>query len=217
MTPPAATLTISILALLGAFLVGSIPFAVIVSKIMGLDDPRSYGSGNPGATNVLRSGNTLAAVMTLLGDAAKGLLVVVLAKTFAPVLGLSTQVLAGIAIAVFLGHVFSVFLRFRGGKGVATAAGVLLGIQLQLGAAVLGVWLIVALTMRYSSLAALSAAVAARFLTLWLTHDETWTGAAVIMAAVLIWRHKDNIRKLLAGQEGRLGKKKSAAEDQANA
>jgi acyl phosphate:glycerol-3-phosphate acyltransferase len=206
--------TTPILALLAAFLIGSIPFAVIVSKLMGLDDPRSYGSGNPGATNVLRSGSKAAAILTLLGDAAKGLVVVVLAKALAPSLGFSTQVLAGIAIAVFLGHVFSVFLRFRGGKGVATAAGVLLGIEWRLGAAVLGVWILVALVSRYSSLAALSAAVAAPLLTLWLTQNETWTGAVVIMSAVLIWRHKDNIRKLLAGEEGRLGKKKPA-DDQA--
>ncbi|HSD38899.1 MAG TPA: glycerol-3-phosphate 1-O-acyltransferase PlsY [Rhodocyclaceae bacterium] len=207
---------IPILALLAAFLIGSIPFAVIVSKLMGLDDPRSYGSGNPGATNVLRSGSKAAAILTLLGDAAKGLFAVLLAKALAPSLGFSTQVLAGIAIAVFLGHVFSVFLRFRGGKGVATAAGVLLGIEWRLGAAVLGVWMLVALISRYSSLAALSAAVAAPLLTLWLTQNETWTGAVVIMSAILIWRHKDNIRKLLAGQEGRLGKKKPA-DDQANA
>jgi glycerol-3-phosphate acyltransferase PlsY len=211
-----ATPTITILALLAAFLIGSIPFAVLVSKAMGLDDPRGYGSGNPGATNVLRSGNKLAAVLTLLGDAAKGLLVVALAKALAPALGFTAQILAGIAIAVFLGHVFSVFLRFRGGKGVATAAGVLLGIDLQLGAAVLGVWLVVVLTTRYSSLAALCAAISAPLLTLWLTGNETWTGAVVIMSAVLIWRHKDNIRKLLAGQEGRLGKKKPTG-DQAKA
>ena len=207
--------TIAILALLVAFLIGSIPFAVIVSKIMGLDDPRSYGSGNPGATNVLRTGNKFAALLTLVGDAAKGLFVVALSKALAASLGLSMQLLAGIALAVFLGHVFSVFLKFRGGKGVATAAGVLFGIYWQVGAATLGVWLIVAFTTRYSSLAALSAAVAAPFLTLWLTHNETWTGATVIMGAILIWRHKENIRKLLAGQEGRLGKKKT--EDQANA
>ncbi|MEC5386176.1 glycerol-3-phosphate 1-O-acyltransferase PlsY [Uliginosibacterium sp. H3] len=205
-----------ILALLAAFLIGSIPFAVIVSKLMGLDDPRSYGSGNPGATNVLRSGNKAAAVLTLLGDAAKGLIALLLAKALAPDLGLSMQVLAGVAIAVFLGHVFSIFLRFKGGKGVATAAGVLLGIDWRLGAAVLGVWLVVAIVSRYSSLAALSAAVAAPALTLWLTHSDTWTGAVVIMSAILIWRHKDNIRKLLAGQEGRIGKKKKP-EDQAKA
>jgi len=214
---PAAT----ILALLAAFLIGSLPFAVIVSKIMGLNDPRSYGSGNPGATNVLRSGNKLAAILTLLGDAAKGLFVVALAKALGPSLGFSIQALAGIAVAVFLGHVFSVFLRFRGGKGVATAAGVLFGIQLQLGAATIVIWLLVALVTRYSSLAALSAAVAAPFLTLWLTGNETWTGAVVVMAAILIWRHKANISKLLAGQEGRIGKKRNVAEavadDQANA
>jgi glycerol-3-phosphate acyltransferase PlsY len=213
---PAAT----ILALLAAFLIGSLPFAVIVSRIMGLNDPRSYGSGNPGATNVLRSGNKLAAILTLLGDAAKGLFVVALAKALAPTLGFSMQVLAAISLAVFLGHVFSIFLRFRGGKGVATAAGVLFGIQLQLGAATIVIWLLVALVTRYSSLAALSAAVAAPFLTLWLTGNETWTGAVAVMAAILIWRHKGNIVKLLAGQEGRIGKKAAAdaiTEDQANA
>lgn len=216
MTSLAATPMIAILALLGAFLIGSIPFAVLVSKAMGLNDPRDYGSGNPGATNVLRSGNKLAAVLTLLGDAAKGLFVVALSKALAPAFGLSAQILAGIAIAVFLGHVFSIFLRFRGGKGVATAAGVLFGIDLKLGAALLGVWLIVAITTRYSSLAALVAAISAPLLTLWLTSNETWTGAVVIMSAILIWRHKDNIRKLLAGQEGRLGRKKPV-EDQAKA
>ncbi|MDB5888686.1 MAG: glycerol-3-phosphate acyltransferase [Rhodocyclales bacterium] len=217
MTISVATPTVTILALLIAFLIGSIPFAVLVSKAMGLDDPRSYGSGNPGATNVLRSGNKLAAILTLFGDAAKGLFVVSLARALAPVFGLSMQVLAGIGIAVFLGHVFSVFLRFRGGKGVATAAGVLFGIQLELGAAVVVLWLLVALVTRYSSVAALSAAAAAPFLALWLTGSETWTAATMIMAAVLIWRHKDNIRKLLAGQEGRLGKKNAATEDQAEA
>lgn len=209
--------TIIILALLTAFLVGSIPFAVIVSKAMGLDDPRSYGSGNPGATNVLRSGNKVAAVLTLLGDAAKGAFVVALAQALAAPLALTHQVLAGIAIAVFLGHVFSIFLRFRGGKGVATAAGALFGIQLSLGAAVLGVWLLAVLVTRYSSAAALSAAVAAPFLTLWLTHSESWTGGVVIMSAILIWRHKNNITKLLSGQESRIGQKKPTAEDQANA
>ncbi|MDB5813158.1 MAG: glycerol-3-phosphate acyltransferase [Rhodocyclales bacterium] len=217
MTISVAAPTVTILALLIAFLIGSIPFAVLVSKAMGLDDPRSYGSGNPGATNVLRSGNKLAAILTLFGDAAKGLFVVSLARALAPVFGFSMQVLAGIGIAVFLGHVFSVFLRFRGGKGVATAAGVLFGIQLELGAAVVVLWLLVALVTRYSSVAALSAAAAAPFLALWLTGSETWTAATMIMAAVLIWRHKDNIRKLLAGQEGRLGKKSTATEDQAEA
>lgn len=212
-----ASPTTVILVLLGAFVIGSIPFAVIVSRCMGLADPRSYGSGNPGATNVLRSGNKLAAVLTLLGDGAKGAFVVGLAKLLAPSLALGERALAGIAIAVFLGHVFSVFLRFRGGKGVATAAGALLGIDLRLGGAVLAVWLLVAFVTRYSSAAALSAAIAAPFLTLWITRSESWTGAVVIMAALLIWRHKDNIRKLLAGQEGRIGAKKTADTDQAKA
>lgn len=190
-----------------AFLIGSIPFAVVVSRSMGLDDPRSYGSGNPGATNVLRSGNKWAAVLTLLGDAAKGGLVVWAARHFAADLNLAGQHLAGIALAVFLGHVFSVFLKFKGGKGVATAAGVLFGIHPLLGAATLAVWIVVALTSRYSSAAALAAAVAAPTLGWFITHSTDWTAAAAGMAAVLIWRHKENITRLLNGTEGKIGKK----------
>ncbi len=193
-----------------AYLIGSIPFAVIVSKAMGLSDPRSFGSGNPGATNVLRSGNKTAALLTLLGDAAKGGLVVWAARSFAGEAGLQPMDLAWIAVAAFLGHVFSIFLRGKGGKGVATAAGVLIGIQPLLGGAVLLVWIATAAISRYSSLAALIAAIAAPALTQWITGSEHWTIAAMIMSIVLIWRHKENIARLVKGQESRIGSKKKS-------
>lgn len=190
-----------------AYLIGSIPFAVIVSKLMGLSDPRSFGSGNPGATNVLRSGNKLAALLTLIGDAAKGGLVVWAARVWAESLGITAIDQAMIALAVFLGHVFSAFLRFKGGKGVATAAGVLIGISPYLGLASIGVWISVAALSRYSSAAALSAAVAAPLLAHVFTGSSAWVGCTIGMAAILIWRHKANIKRLLAGTEGRIGKK----------
>ncbi|MEN3110136.1 glycerol-3-phosphate 1-O-acyltransferase PlsY [Uliginosibacterium paludis] len=194
-----------------AYLIGSIPFAVVVSKAMGLSDPRSFGSGNPGATNVLRSGNKKAALLTLIGDAAKGGLVVWAARAFAGDLGLQAMDLAWIAVAVFLGHVFSVFLRGKGGKGVATAAGVLIGIHPGLGGAVLLVWIATAALSRYSSLAAIVAAISAPALTQWITGAEHWTIAAMVMTIVLIWRHKENISRLLKGQESKIGSKKKSA------
>ncbi|MFT4173411.1 MAG: glycerol-3-phosphate 1-O-acyltransferase PlsY [Rhodocyclaceae bacterium] len=202
----------NILALLIAYLVGSIPFAVIVTRLMGLSDPRTYGSGNPGATNVLRSGNKMAAILTLLGDAIKGWIVVIGAKAFVVlgVVSLPPYILAGMAIAVFLGHVFSVFLRFKGGKGVATAAGVLFGIHGAIGLSTLAVWVVVAAVTRYSSAAALAAAVAAPLLTHFIVGDPAWVATALILAAILIWRHAANIRRLLDGTEGRIGKKKTS-------
>jgi glycerol-3-phosphate acyltransferase PlsY len=194
--------------LLIAYLIGSIPFAVVVSKAMGLSDPRSFGSGNPGATNVLRSGNKLAALLTLIGDAAKGGLLVWAARAFSVELGLQTMDLAWIAVAVFLGHVFSIFLRGKGGKGVATAAGVLLGINPLLGGAVLLVWIATAAISRYSSLAAVVAAISAPALTQGITGAEHWTVAVTIMVVVLIWRHKENIVRLMKGSESRIGNKK---------
>ncbi len=194
-----------------AYLIGSVPFAVVISKAMGLSDPRSFGSGNPGATNVLRSGNKLAALLTLIGDAAKGGLVVWAAKALSVELGLQAMDLAWIAVAVFLGHVFSIFLRGKGGKGVATAAGVLIGIQPALGGAVLLVWIATAAVSRYSSLAALVAAIAAPALTQWITGSEHWTVAAMAMSIILIWRHKENISRLIKGQESRIGSKKKSA------
>jgi glycerol-3-phosphate acyltransferase PlsY len=196
------------LATLAAYLMGSLSFAVIVSRVMGLDDPRSYGSENPGATNVLRSGSKLAAVLTLLLDALKGWLPVALAVNF----GLSGGTVALVALAAFLGHLYPVFFRFKGGKGVATAAGVLFGVSAWLGLAVLLTWLLVALAFRYSSLASLMAAVAAPNYYLfgadWLGRSQPAVLLAVtLMSLLLVWRHRDNIRRLLKGQESRLGRK----------
>ncbi|KAF7600251.1 MAG: glycerol-3-phosphate acyltransferase [Candidatus Dactylopiibacterium carminicum] len=197
-----------ILLLLLAYLIGSIPFALIVSRAMGLADPRSFGSGNPGATNVLRSGNKTAAALTLLGDAAKGWLVVWLVRHHGADWGLDVWTQAGAAVAVFLGHVFSFFLRGKGGKGVATAAGVLFGLSPALGGLVLAVWLATAIITRYSSLAAILAAVSAPALTHWQMGAEHWTTAVAAMVAVLIWRHQANIQRLLRGEESRIGRKK---------
>lgn len=193
-------------ASIAAFLAGSISFAVIVSKCMGLDDPRNYGSGNPGATNVLRTGNKKAAFFTLLGDALKGTVAVLVAKAFIA----DIPLLACISLAVFLGHVFSVFLRFKGGKGVATAAGVLFGLDWRVGLGTLAVWLVVAVVTRYSSLAAICAALAAPLIVHLLIGQMPLTIAACVMSVVLVWRHESNIRKLLAGEESRIGKKKAA-------
>lgn len=194
--------------LMASYLIGSIAFAVIASRLFGLADPRTYGSGNPGATNVLRSGSKAAAIVTLLGDAAKGWLVVWATKTWGPALGLSELTVAAAAILVFLGHVFSVFLKFKGGKGVATAAGVLFGIHPLIGLSTLGVWLLTAFITRYSSLAALVAALCGPIFCYLFTGSVLWAGTALIIAAILIWRHEANIRRLLNGTEGKLGKKK---------
>jgi len=201
-----------ILVLLAAFLIGSIPFAVIVSKLMGLGDPRNYGSGNPGATNVLRSGSKAAALLTLVGDAAKGWLAMFIA---ARVMqsgihpdGAGETAVAVAGLAAFLGHVFPITLRFRGGKGVATALGVLLGFSGALAGITAGIWLAVVAVTRYSSLAALVAAAAAPVVSWWLLGNAEITLTVAVMCAVLIYRHESNIRKLLAGSEGRIGGKK---------
>lgn len=194
--------------LLAAYLLGSIPFAVVVSRLFGMADPRSYGSGNPGATNVLRSGNKLAAVLTLLGDGLKGWLAVFLAMRFGPELGLTASAAPLAALAAFLGHLFPVFLGFKGGKGVATAAGVLLGASGWLGLATLGVWLGIAFTTRYSSLAALCAAIASPGIAFLLGLAPEWILSISVMSGLLVWRHKDNIKRLLGGQESRIGSKK---------
>ncbi|MGH8781437.1 glycerol-3-phosphate 1-O-acyltransferase PlsY [Paraburkholderia sp.] len=191
-----------------AYLIGSVSFAVIVSAAMGLADPRSYGSKNPGATNVLRSGNKTAAILTLVGDAFKGWLAVWLADRFGPHYGLGDDAVALAAIAVFLGHLYPVFFRFKGGKGVATAAGVLLAINPVLGLATALTWLIVAFFFRYSSLAALVAAVFAPLFDGFLFGANIIALAIVVMSGLLIWRHRANIAKLMAGQESRLGGKK---------
>lgn len=199
----------SIAAVVMAYLLGSLSFAVIVSRVMGLKDPRSYGSHNPGATNVLRSGNKKAAIATLVLDAFKGWLPVMLVKWFGKDFGLEDATVAAVAFAAFLGHLFPVFFGFKGGKGVATAAGALLGLEWILGLATLATWLIVAFFTRYSSLASMvSAAFAPVF---YLMGDRAaWYAERSILLAIfmigllLVIRHKDNINKLLAGKESRL-------------
>lgn len=201
-----------ILATLAAYLVGSLSFAVIVSRVMGLHDPRTYGSGNPGATNVLRSGSKAAAIATLLLDALKGWLPVALVHWFGRPYGLGDGTLAAVGLAAFLGHLYPVFFRFQGGKGVATALGVLLGISGWLGLATALTWLIIAFFFRYSSLASLVAAVFAPVYYV-LFSGVVWyaeapvTAAIVAMGLLLIWRHRENIKRLMAGKESRLGKK----------
>lgn len=200
-----------------AYLVGSLSFAVIVSSVMGLKDPRSYGSKNPGATNVLRSGNRVAAVVTLLLDGMKGWLPVVLVRGWGADYGLGESAVAAVALGAFTGHLYPVFFRFNGGKGVATAAGVLLGISGALGLATLATWLIVAFFSRYSSLAAMAAAVFAPFYYLlgdrvaW-SADKWIFAAIVVISALLIYRHRANITKLLNGTESRIGGGKSSRE-----
>jgi acyl phosphate:glycerol-3-phosphate acyltransferase len=197
-----------------SYLIGSISFAVVVSHAMGLADPRSYGSGNPGATNVLRTGNKKAAILTLIGDAFKGWLPVWVVTNYGAHFGLDETALnsavALSAIAVFLGHLFPVFFKFQGGKGVATAAGVLLAIHPVLGIATLLTWVIIAFFFRYSSLAALVAAVFAPFFQVFLFGPSRISLAVLAMSLLLIWRHRANISKLLAGKESRIGEKKKA-------
>jgi acyl phosphate:glycerol-3-phosphate acyltransferase len=190
-----------------AYLLGSLSFAVIVSRAMGLDDPRSYGSGNPGATNVLRSGNKAAAIATLLLDAAKGTIAVLFARWLADRLGYGEATVALAGLAAFLGHLYPVFFRFQGGKGVATAAGVLLALDLWLGLASLGTWLVVAILTRYSSLAALVTAVLAPAYVLLLHGGAQRTVAVAVMSVLLVWRHRANISKLMSGTESKLGGK----------
>ncbi len=197
-------------AFVASYLIGSLSFAVIVSRMMGLQDPRTYGSQNPGATNVLRSGSKAAAVLTLLLDAVKGWLPVFVVQRL-PGMDLDA-VIAACALAAFAGHVWPVFFRFKGGKGVATAAGVLFGVDLWLGLATMATWLIVAYFSRYSSLAAVAAAIFAPAFYL-LGAKVVWSGAPIIalsvgaMSAVLLYRHKDNIARLIAGKESRIGAK----------
>lgn len=193
------------LYLILGYLIGSLPFAVIVSRLFGLADPRSFGSGNPGATNVLRTGNKAAAVLTLLGDAAKGWV----AMWVAVKVGADGTATALSGLAAFFGHLYPVFLRFKGGKGVATSVGVLLGLDGWLALAALLTWLATAFATRYSSLAALVAAGMVPILAAWLHGVGVVTGVVTPMCALLVLRHKENIKRLLAGTEGRIGKKKS--------
>jgi glycerol-3-phosphate acyltransferase PlsY len=193
-----------------AYLIGSVSFAVVVSKLMGLPDPHSYGSGNPGATNVLRTGNKKAAILTLIGDGLKGWFAVWLARHFGPGYGLEDSGVALAALGVFLGHLFPVFHRFAGGKGVATAAGILFAIHPLLGAGTLATWLIIAFFFRYSSLAALVAAIFAPFFYVLMFGVDIITGAVLVIGVLLVVRHRQNIAKLLAGKESRIGEKKKA-------
>ncbi|MEK7810764.1 MAG: glycerol-3-phosphate 1-O-acyltransferase PlsY [Pseudomonadota bacterium] len=195
-----------------AYLLGSVSFAVLMSKAFGLADPRTYGSGNPGATNVLRSGKKAAAVLTLLGDAAKGWLAVFLAIRFASHDGAGLLLVALVSLAVFLGHVFPIFLKFQGGKGVATALGVLLALSGWMGLAVLGTWLLVAVVFRYSSLSALVAAIAAPLYAMLFQLRPELVLATAVMSMLLIWRHKSNIQNLMSGKESKIGSKKKEAQ-----
>jgi len=188
-------------------LLGSISFAVIASWIFRLPDPRTFGSKNPGATNVLRSGNKAAAILTLLGDAGKGWVAVVLAQHWAPVWGLDSKVIAAVALLVFLGHIWPVFLRFKGGRGVATAVGVVLGLNLWSGILAIITWIIVALIWRFSSLSALVAATLTPVYAWIFLGSEVSTLVILIISLLIIWRHKSNIANLVAGKETRIGKR----------
>ena len=189
-----------------AYLLGSISFAVLMSKAFSLPDPRTYGSQNPGATNVLRSGKKAAAALTLLGDAAKGTVAVILTQYYAHG---SHALIAAVALAVFLGHLFPVFLYFKGGKGVATALGVLLALNVWLGLAALGTWLLVAMVFRLSSLSALMAAIGTPIYAYLLGMQVEYLLAVTVLSVFLIWRHKSNIQNLLSGSESKIGSKKT--------
>lgn len=196
-----------LLAVVVAYAIGSLSFAVIISRAMGLSDPRSYGSGNPGATNVLRSGNKKAALLTLVFDALKGYVPVVVALLLAPRFGWGEGTIAAVGLAAFIGHLWPVFFRFQGGKGVATAAGVLLALNPALGAATLLTWLIIAYFFRYSSLAAIVAAAFAPFYQLLIWGAGPMALAIAVMSLLLVLRHAGNIRKLMAGTESKIGSK----------
>ena len=204
-----------LIATLGAYLIGSLSFAVLVSRLMGLSDPRTYGSNNPGATNVLRSGNKKAAILTLLLDALKGWLPVVAVRWWGASMGLGDGTVALVGLAAFLGHLYPVFFGFKGGKGVATAAGVILAFDPWLGLASLATWLIIAGFFRYSSLASMVTAVFAPFFFL-LGNGTAWDAPAsqvvslILMGLLLIWRHAENINRLVAGKESKLGSKKKS-------
>jgi glycerol-3-phosphate acyltransferase PlsY len=201
-------LLITLLVVLAAYLLGSVSFALVASRLFGLADPRSYGSGNPGATNVLRSGHKGAAVLTLVGDAAKGWLAVFLTGRYAAEYGLGGYTVGLVALAVFFGHLYPVFLRFKGGKGVATAAGVLLAINPWLGLATLATWLVIAFALRYSSLAALVAAAAAPLYAILMWGSDGRVLVVGIIAMALIGKHWQNLQRLMAGREPRIGSRK---------
>ncbi len=194
-------------AVIAAYLIGSLSFAVIVSKYYGMDDPRTYGSGNPGATNVLRSGKKKAAALTLLGDALKGLVAVVLARCLQDALTLSDITIAVVAVAALVGHMLPLFFGFKGGKGVATALGVLLALSPATALVCAAIWLVMAFGFKVSSLAALAATVAAPLVAFWLMPYPSWAWATVVIAVLVLYRHKSNIQNLLQGKEGKIGDK----------
>ena len=194
-------------AVIAAYLIGSLSFAVIVSKYYGMDDPRTYGSGTPGATNVLRSGKKKAAALTLLGDALKGLVAVVLARCLQDALNLSDIAIAAVAVAALVGHMWPLFFGFKGGKGVATALGVLLALSPATALVCAAIWLVMAFGFKVSSLAALAATVAAPLVAFWLMPYPSWAWATVVIAVLVLYRHKSNIQNLLQGKEGKIGDK----------
>jgi glycerol-3-phosphate acyltransferase PlsY len=195
------------LGAIAGYLLGSVSFAVVVSRVMRLPDPRSYGSKNPGATNVLRTGNKIAAILTLAGDALKGFVAVLLALLYLP------EAAPYVGVAAFLGHLFPVFHRFQGGKGVATAAGVLFGFDPWLGLATIATFAVIAAFFRYVSLASIVASVFAVFFSWFIKLSGATTLAIAVMAALLVWRHRDNIKRLIAGTESKLGQKKATPPD----
>ena len=196
-------MVIAIVLIVAGYLVGSIASAVLTCRIMGLPDPRTEGSGNPGTTNVLRLAGKRAAVFTLLGDMLKGLIPVLVAGTFAS----SPWTVAATGLAAFIGHLYPIFFGFKGGKGVATALGVLCGLSWLIGAAVLGTWLFVAVALRYSSLSALIAAIFAPCYAILMQLDPAYVFGIAIMSVLLIWRHRSNIQRLIAGKESKIGDK----------
>jgi acyl phosphate:glycerol-3-phosphate acyltransferase len=201
MNPSLATAAV----IVAAYLIGSVSFAVVVSKLFGLPDPHSYGSGNPGATNVLRTGNKVAAALTLAGDGIKGFVAVWLASRLGASWGDASLATTGAALAVYMGHLYPIFHRFAGGKGVATAVGIAFALSWQLGLALMAVWLVTAVAFRISSLAALVAAIAAPPLGLYFIGNWPEAWALIPIAALLFWRHRLNIGKLIAGEERRIG------------
>ena len=197
----------NVLAIIAAYLIGSLSFAVIVSKYYGMDDPRTYGSGNPGATNVLRSGKKKAAALTLLGDALKGLVAVILARCLQDALNLSDATIALVAIAALVGHMWPIFFNFKGGKGVATALGVLLALSPATALLCALIWLVMAFGFKVSSLAALVATVCAPIFAFFMMPHASWAWATVFIAALVLYRHKSNIQNLLQGKESKIGDK----------
>lgn len=196
----------TLLLIAGAYLIGSVSFAVIVSRAFGLPDPHGYGSGNPGATNVLRTGHRLAALLTLLGDGAKGFIAVFAARQLVPMLGAPEVAVAAAALAVFIGHIYPVFHRFAGGKGVSTAAGIVLALHWPLGVALFAVWLVMAFGFKISSLAALTTAVLLPVGLFYLRGPGPEAVVGVVIALLLFWRHRTNIRQLISGRERTIGR-----------